>query len=59
LDSIQAILQKVEKGEGALGKLIADEKVAEHLSNAAKNIEELTIDLKKHPWKLMRKEKRR
>lgn len=53
LDSIQTMLQEIEKGKGTLGKLISDEEVARHLSNAAKNIEELTLDLKKHPWKLL------
>ncbi|MEW6097127.1 MAG: MlaD family protein [bacterium] len=55
LDSIQDILQKIENGEGAVGKLLSDKEVADNLANAAKNIEELTIDLKKHPWKLMKK----
>lgn len=57
INSIQNILQKVEKGEGTLGKLLSDKEVANHLANAAKNIEELTLDLKKHPWKLIQKGK--
>lgn len=57
INSIQNILQKVEKGEGTLGKLLSDKEVANRLANAAKNIEELTLDLKKHPWKLIQKGK--
>ncbi|MEW6607617.1 MAG: MlaD family protein [bacterium] len=53
--SLQNILEKVEKGEGSLGKLLADEEIANRLTNASKNIEELTLDLKKHPWKLLQK----
>lgn len=58
-DSTQSILKKVEKGDGALGKLISDEEVANHLTNAAKNIEELTLELKRNPWKLLQREKGR
>ncbi len=58
VNSLQAILQKVEKGEGTLGKLLSDKEIADRLANAAKNIEELTLDLKKNPWKLMIKEKK-
>lgn len=56
LDSIQDVVEKVKKGEGAIGKLLSDKEVANKLENAAKNIEELTLDLKRHPWKLIRKE---
>jgi len=55
LDSIQGILKKVEKGEGAMGKLVSNKELADNLAKAAQNIEELTIDLKKHPWKLFKK----
>ncbi|MFH1563396.1 MAG: hypothetical protein ABIF11_08290 [Nitrospirota bacterium] len=58
-DSTQSILKKIEKGDGTLGKLISDEEVANHLTNAAKNLEELTLDLKRNPWKLIQKEKER
>lgn len=58
INSLQSILQKVEKGEGTLGKLISNEEIANRLASSAKNIEELTLDLKKHPWKLLQKEKK-
>lgn len=57
IDSIQGILQKVEKGEGTLGRIISNEDIINRLASAAKNIEELTLDLKKHPWKLIQKGK--
>lgn len=56
LDAMQSVLEKVKKGEGAIGKLLSDKELANKLETAAKNIEELTLDLKRHPWKLMRKE---
>jgi len=57
IDSLQGILQKIEKGQGTLGMLISNEEVSNQLASAAKNIEELTLDLKKHPWKLIQKGK--
>ncbi|MDI6734856.1 MAG: MlaD family protein [bacterium] len=56
-DSTQSILKKIEKGDGALGKLVSDKEVANHLTNAAKNIDELTLELKRNPWKLLQKGK--
>jgi len=55
IDAIQVLLQKIAKGEGTLGRLISDKEIAAHLTTAAKNIEELTLDLKKYPWKLIQK----
>ena len=46
----QGILDKIDRGEGTVGKLISDDKVY-------RDMEELIIDLKKHPWKLLQKGK--
>ena len=46
----QGILDKIDKGEGTIGKLISDDKVY-------RDLEEFILDLKKHPWKLLKKEK--
>lgn len=56
-DTTQSILKKIESGDGALGKLISDKEIAHHLTNAAKNIDELTLELKRNPWKLIQKGK--
>ena len=45
-DSIKAIVDRLKKGEGTIGKLLTDESIY-------KNLEEFTADLKKHPWKLL------
>lgn len=55
LESIHTIIQKIQQGKGTMGKLVSDREIGDRLANAAKNIEELTLDLKKHPWKLIRK----
>ncbi len=48
--SLRAILQKVESGEGTVGKLMMDDTLY-------REIEGLVSDLKAHPWKLLKKEK--
>ena len=49
--SAKAVMQEVEKGQGTIGRLIYDEKIADDL-------ESLVEDLKKHPWKLLHKSKK-
>lgn len=44
--SAKLILEKINKGEGNLGKLFYDDKIY-------KDLEEFTADIKKHPWKLL------
>jgi len=48
--TLHAILEKVESGEGTIGKLLADDKLYY-------DIEDLVVDLKAHPWKLLHREK--
>lgn len=50
LAEMNDVLAKVKSGEGTIGKLMNDAAVY-------KNIEELTEDLKRHPWKLFWKTK--
>ncbi len=45
---LRNILQKIDKGEGTIGKLVSDEALY-------KEIEDFVKDLKKHPWKLLKK----
>ena len=44
--SLRTITQKVETGEGTLGKLLMDDKLYH-------DIEDLIADIKRHPWKLL------
>jgi len=50
--SAKVAMQEVEKGQGTIGRLIYDEKIADDL-------ESLVEDLKRHPWKLLHKSKNR
>ena len=50
LAGLKAITDQIKSGQGTLGKLLYDDTIY-------KNFEELTEDLKKHPWKLFWKGK--
>jgi len=45
-DSLNHILERVEAGEGTIGKLLADDTLHRQMT-------ELMEDLKRHPWKLL------
>ncbi|MDD3905964.1 MAG: MlaD family protein [Candidatus Omnitrophica bacterium] len=45
-DSVNAIVSKIKRGEGTIGKLLVDQAVYD-------NLEAFTADIKKNPWKLL------
>ncbi|NQT06585.1 MAG: MCE family protein [Candidatus Omnitrophica bacterium] len=47
-DSAGVIMGKLERGEGTIGKFLTDDTVYN-------NVEEFTDDIKRNPWKLLRK----
>lgn len=49
-DSTNVVMTKLKTGEGTIGKLLVEEKIYN-------NLEALTEDIKKHPWKLLYKPK--
>jgi phospholipid/cholesterol/gamma-HCH transport system substrate-binding protein len=49
LTSFDAIMKKIDNGEGSIGKLVNDEQLYTNLENASKELEELLRDLKEHP----------
>lgn len=55
LDSLRAVIQtvssKVERGEGTLGKLVADEKLYNELNESVRSLKTLIEDVKAHPKK--------
>ncbi len=51
LESINSMLNKIEKGEGNIGMLLSDEGLYRNINSAAKNLDELILDLKKNPKK--------
>lgn len=50
VNGLNYVLEKIKAGEGTIGKFVNDETVY-------KNIEEMSDDLRRHPWKLFRKTK--
>ncbi|MBQ6755110.1 MAG: MCE family protein [Bacteroidales bacterium] len=51
LESINSMLNKIEKGEGNIGMLLSDEGLYRNITSAAKDLDELILDLKKNPKK--------
>jgi len=49
-NSVNVIMKRLEEGQGTAGKFLVDEKLYD-------NLEELTADIKAHPWKLLHKPK--
>jgi len=53
------ILKGIKNGEGTVGKLIYDDALYKEIENLIKEIEDLVKDLKKHPWKLLKRPRKR
>lgn len=49
--SLESIMHKIDKGEGTMGKLVSDEELYIE-------IREFVKDLKTHPWKLLKRDKK-
>jgi phospholipid/cholesterol/gamma-HCH transport system substrate-binding protein len=47
--SLTAIMQKVERGEGTLGKLVNDDKLYTDMNRLMVNLDGLVVDLKENP----------
>jgi phospholipid/cholesterol/gamma-HCH transport system substrate-binding protein len=48
---LNAILEKIDKGQGSVGTLITDRQVADELRSTLKEINALAKDMKEHPKK--------
>ena len=53
--SLEIVSEKIEKGEGPIGGLVHDQELYDEIKDAVKNFNELARDVRKHPWKLLRK----
>ena len=49
LESFDAVMKKIDQGDGSIGKLVNDEKLYDNLDAASKELEELLRDLKENP----------
>jgi len=47
--NIKAVTDKIEKGQGSLGKLVQDDQLYKNLEGATKEMEELLNDIKTNP----------
>lgn len=49
VDSFNAVIHKMEEGDGSIAKLINDQQLYENLKNTSKEMEELLKDVKENP----------
>lgn len=54
---INTVVTRLKNKEGTVGRLLYDDALYKELELIIKNLEELTLDLKSHPWKLFFKPK--
>lgn len=54
-ESAKVVLDRLEKGEGTVGKLLVQEEIYDDLKATAGNLKEFSDDIKRHPWKLLSK----
>jgi len=54
MKEVQAITEKINKGEGSIGLLVNDDKLYNNLSNASENLDQLIFDLKNNPGKYLK-----
>ena len=52
--SLKNLTQKIESGEGTLGKLINDSTLYDDLKKTTKNVDELITDIKKNPKRYLK-----
>lgn len=49
LQSVNEVMQKINKGQGTLGELVNDTSLYNHLSESSKSLNDLLVDVKAHP----------
>lgn len=54
IQDVQAITDKINKGEGSIGLLVNDDKLYNNLTNASENLDKLIYDLKTNPAKYLK-----
>lgn len=54
MKEVQAITEKINRGEGTIGLLINDENLYNNLSHASENLDQLIYDLKTNPGKYLK-----
>jgi phospholipid/cholesterol/gamma-HCH transport system substrate-binding protein len=54
LDGMSKVMDKINKGEGTMGKLMTNDSLYNNLTGASKEMEELLEDIKLHPKRYFR-----
>lgn len=54
MKDVQAITDKINKGEGSIGLLVNDEELYNNLNNASQSLDQLVNDLKTNPGKYLK-----
>jgi len=54
-DSATAVIDRLKKGEGTVGKLLVENDIYENLKATAANFKAFSEDIRAHPWKLLAK----
>ncbi len=49
ITELQQVIEKINKGEGDLGKLVNDQELYKNLANSTENLNKLLIDIKENP----------
>jgi len=49
ISELQQVIEKINKGEGDLGKLVNDQELYKNLANSTDNLNKLLIDIKENP----------
>jgi len=57
IDHADQMVMQMNSGQGTIGRLLYDERLYTNLEASTKNLELMTDDLKRHPWKLLFREK--
>lgn len=56
-DSVAVIVERLRRGEGAIGKLLTEDAVYNDVKAMTGNFKEFSEDIKRHPWKLLSRPK--
>jgi phospholipid/cholesterol/gamma-HCH transport system substrate-binding protein len=54
-EDVRVIVERLRKGEGTIGKLLAEDAVYNDVKAITGNFREFSEDVKRHPWKLLNK----
>ncbi len=54
-EDVGVVVGRLRKGEGTIGKLLAEDVIYDDLKSTTGNLKDFSEDIKRHPWKLFNK----